>query len=173
MKKLSGILLLATAGLLASSVIAADLVEQPPAPPEPSAASVAPKPGPVPADQEKLRGIWGAIAYDEKKNEYGFFWGADKKDEAEKLATEHCENAGGETCAVVSVFRNHRHWTDDDKSGFPYWHCGAIATGTERPNGTRYWGASSAPERKDAEKVALDSCGGDEKECKIREWVCT
>jgi hypothetical protein len=36
-----------------------------------------------------------------------------------KISPSHCENAGGKSCALVSTFRNHRHWNDGDGSSFP------------------------------------------------------
>ncbi|RXT37495.1 hypothetical protein B5V01_28385, partial [Mesorhizobium erdmanii] len=78
------------------------------------------------ASQEE-KGIWAAIAYSQSDSKYGFFWGADKRQEAKDIAQKYCESAGGKACNVVSVFRNHRHWTDDDETGFPYKHCGALA----------------------------------------------
>ena len=86
---------------------------------------------PIPPPQEE-RGIWAAIAYSEADEKHGFFWGADKRQEAMDIALEHCENAEGKGCVVVEVFRNHRHWDDDDNTGFPYHHCGALAIGKEK-----------------------------------------
>lgn len=63
---------------------------------------------PEPPAQEE-RGIWAAIAYSSPDEKHGFFWGADKRQEAMDIALKHCQNAGGGSCAVVSVFRNHRH----------------------------------------------------------------
>lgn len=56
------------------------------------------------------------------------------------------------------MFRNHRHWDDDDGTGFPYEHCAALSLG-----GTC----------RETEWEALSLCGGQENQCKIREWVCT
>lgn len=122
-----------------------------------------------PPDQ---RGIWAAIAYSEIDAKHGFFWGADRRKEAEKTALDHCRNAGGEACRVVIVFRNHRHWNDDD-SGFPYEPCGALAVGEARDGETRSWAADAAPSRREAQDMALEACKGDGKTCRIREWVCT
>ncbi|CAN7364176.1 DUF4189 domain-containing protein [Mesorhizobium sp. LjRoot246] len=144
--------------LWAGQVVSADLPgpEQPPAPPQ----------------EEK--GIWGAIAYSSADTEYGFFWGADKRQEAKDIALKYCENAGGKTCTVVTVFRNHRHWNDDDETGFPYKHCGALAV-AEKKQTERLtpWGVNSAETRREAEDLALQACEAAGEKCKIREWVCT
>lgn len=129
----------------------------------------------APAVVEPLpeEGIWGAIAYSTPDSRYGFFWGADRRDEAAQEALQHCENDGGEACSVISEFRNHRHWDDDDQTGFPYWPCAALAVGDEGADTVRYWGTGSAMRRKDAEEIALQQCGGEANQCKIQEWVCT
>ncbi|WP_274425155.1 DUF4189 domain-containing protein [Chelativorans sp. YIM 93263] len=135
---------------------------------------------PVPSSQEATipppqeeRGIWAAIAYSEIDRKHGFFWGADKRQEAMDIAFEHCVNAGGEACKVVEVFRNHRHWNDDDQTGFPYYPCGALAISEEQPGQITPWGARSAPTRREAEDQALRACKAGEGKCEIREWVCT
>ncbi|MFE0757979.1 OmpA family protein [Inquilinus sp. NPDC058860] len=121
-----------------------------------------------------MRGIWGAIAYSAPDQKRGFFWGADKPDEAQEIALRHCLHRGGQDCKVVSLFRNHRHWTDDDKSGFPYEHCAALSVGTPPAAGRPApWGAASAETRREAEEKATAICGGDAAECRIPEWVCT
>jgi hypothetical protein len=127
---------------------------------------------PVPPPQEE-RGIWAAIAYSEADEKHGFFWGADKQQEAMDIALKHCERDGGSTCVVVSVFRNHRHWDDDDGTGFPYNHCGALAVGEGTTGRIGSWGAEAAQTRKEAEDLALQTCERTGQECKIREWVCT
>lgn len=119
------------------------------------------------------QGIWAAIAYSKVDAKHGFFWGADKRPEAEEAALRHCEKAGGGSCTVVTVFRNHRRWDDDDGSGFPYNHCGALAVSKEAAAGMSVWGATSAPTRKEAEEIALSACEVSGKQCLIREWVCT
>lgn len=144
--------------LWTGQVISADL----PGPEEP----------PAPPPQEQ-KGIWAAIAYSKTDVRYGFFWGADKRQEAMDIALKHCENAGGKTCDVVSVFRNHRHWDDDDQTGFPYNHCGALALGKQEANRFTPWGAKSAETRREAEDLALQACEAAGAQCKIREWVCT
>ncbi|MDQ0995580.1 hypothetical protein QFZ34_000757 [Phyllobacterium ifriqiyense] len=126
---------------------------------------------PVPADVEE-RGIWAAVAYSAVDGIHGFFWGADKRQEATDLAMKHCENDGGKNCEVVEVFRNHRHWDDDDNTGFPYKHCGALAVAKEKKL-TTVWGASSAVTRDEAEDAATRICEAGGATCKIREWVCT
>lgn len=128
---------------------------------------------PAPHAQEE-RGLWAAIAYSEADQKYGFFWGADKRQEAIDIAIEHCQNAGGEVCKVVELFRNHRHWDDNDETGFPYYHCGALAISDEVTGQTTPWAAKSAPTRREAEDQALQACeAGEGAECSIREWVCT
>ncbi|WP_192248923.1 DUF4189 domain-containing protein [Mesorhizobium silamurunense] len=153
-RRLSLPLLAALAGLTIASH-AADLVAPPPAP----------------TCEEK--GIWGAIAYSPGDGRHGFFWGADKRQEAEDIAIKYCENANGAGCRVVEVFRNHRHWDDDDGTGYPYEHCAALSVGKSRGAATPFWGAASATTRREAEDKATAQCGGEGKECKIREWVCT
>jgi hypothetical protein len=127
---------------------------------------------PVPPPQEE-RGIWAAIAYSEADEKHGFFWGADKRQEAMDIALEHCENAEGKGCIVVEVFRNHRHWDDDDNTGFPYHHCGALVIGKEKGGRITPWSAKSAPTRREAEDLALAACEQSGTQCKVREWVCT
>lgn len=120
------------------------------------------------------RGIWAAIAYSEYDSKHGFFWGADKRQEASDIALKHCRNAGGEDCKVVEVFRNHRHRDDNDDTGFPYNHCGVLAIGDGRHESKiAPWASRSAPTRREATDEALRACesGGDR--CKVREWVCT
>ena len=95
------------------------------------------------------------------------------EDEAENIALKHCENADGKNCKVVTVFRNHRHWNDDDGTGFPYEHCAALSVGKPVAGGTSSWGAASEETRQKAEEKATNLCGGEGQECKIREWVCT
>ncbi|MCA0016221.1 DUF4189 domain-containing protein [Mesorhizobium sp. B292B1B] len=142
--------------LWSGQVVSADLV----APPEP--------------EPKEEKGIWGAIAYSSVDTKHGFFWGADKRQEAKDAAMKYCENAGGKGCTVVTVFRNHRHWTDDDETGFPYKHCGALAVAKEKQSDRLTpWGANSAETRRDAEDLALHACEAAGTECKIREWVCT
>ncbi|WP_265518697.1 DUF4189 domain-containing protein [Nitratireductor luteus] len=127
---------------------------------------------PVPPPQEE-RGIWAAIAYSEVDEKHGFFWGADKRQEAMDIALKHCERDGGNACVVVSVFRNHRHWDDNDETGFPYHHCGALAVGGETTGRPASWGAEAAQTRREAEDLALQICERAGEECTIREWVCT
>ncbi len=145
--------------LWTGQVISADLLEGPPEPPAP------------PPHEEK--GIWAAIAYSSTDARHGFFWGADKRQEASDIALKHCENAGGQNCTVVAVFRNHRHWDDDDQTGFPYNHCGALAVAERATDRLTPWGAKSAPTRREAEDLALQACEAAGGKCKIREWVCT
>ncbi len=130
---------------------------------------VTPQPGPAPEE----KGIWGAIAFSPVDGRHGFFWGADKRTEAEDAALNHCESAEGTACKVVEVFRNHRHWDDDDGTGFPYEHCAALSLGETSRAGTPFWGTASAKTRREAEQKALSLCGGQENQCEIREWVCT
>ena len=120
-------------------------------------------------------GIWGAIAYSVPDEKRGFFWGADKPEEAQEIALRHCVHRGGQDCRVVTLFRNYRHWwSDDDKSGFPYEHCGALVVGDPEAQGRPApWGAASATTRREAEDKASAICGGDAKACSVREWVCT
>lgn len=130
---------------------------------------VTPQPGPT----HEEKGIWGAIAFSPVDGRHGFFWGADKRTEAEDAALKHCENAEGAACKVVEVFRNHRHWDDDDGTGFPYEHCAALSLGGTSRTGSPFWGTASATTRGEAEREALSLCGGKENQCEIREWVCT
>ncbi|RVB15886.1 DUF4189 domain-containing protein, partial [Mesorhizobium sp. M7A.F.Ca.CA.004.05.1.1] len=99
--------------------------------------------------------------------------GADKRQEAKDIAQKYCENAGGKACNVVTVFRNHRHWNDDDETGFPYKHCGALAVADKEENRFTPWGVNSAETRREAEDLALQACEATGEKCKIREWVCT
>lgn len=118
-------------------------------------------------------GIWAAISYSKPDGKYGFFWGADGRKEAMDDALGHCRDAGGKSCSIVVVFRNHRHWNDDDHTGFPYNHCGALAVGKATQAKSRPWGAKAAQTRGMAEDLSLRACeiGGDK--CRIIEWVCT
>jgi len=122
-----------------------------------------------PAPPSEMSGIWGAIAYSPDSARQGFTWGAATADEARHEAIRHCENAGGKTCQVVALFRNHRHWDDDDHTGFPYAHCGALTRDTS--NGS--WGAASAETRAGAEDKALQICNRAGGGCGVVEWVCT
>jgi hypothetical protein len=121
---------------------------------------------PVPSETS---GIWGAIAYSLDSAQQGFTWGADTADEARHDAISHCENAGGKACRVVALFRNHRHWDDDDHTGFPYAHCGALTRNAS--NGS--WGAASAETRADAEDKALLICNRAGGACDVIQWACT
>ena len=103
-----------------TAVLAADIVQDAPNTPVPPIVSL---------DES---GIWGAIAYSETDGKYGFFWGADTRNEADSIAQKYCENNKGTDCAVVTTFRNHRHWNDDDGTGYPYKHCAALAVGAEK-----------------------------------------
>ncbi|MDL2400930.1 DUF4189 domain-containing protein [Rhizobium mayense] len=127
---------------------------------------------PAPPPQEE-RGIWAAIAYSTPDEKHGFFWGADKRQEAMDSALKYCKRDGGSACVVVSVFRNHRHWDDDDNTGFPYEHCGALAVGKEAGKRITPWSAKSAATRREAEDLAIKACEISGTQCKIREWVCT
>lgn len=126
-----------------------------------------------PAPPVVQSGIWGAIAFSPVDGKHGFFWGADKRDEAEETAIKHCRDAGGKVCDLVTVFRNHRHWTDDDGSGFPYNHCAALAVTNASGNGGTHWAAAAAGSRKEAEDQALSQCRIRAEQCKVRESVCT
>lgn len=161
---LAAVGLFAVAGI--STVSAADL---------PATTSEIPEPPVVQLESgsNDQKGIWAAIAYSERDGRHGFFWGADKRPEAEQAAVQHCERAGGASCTIVSVFRNHRHWNDEDGSGFPYNHCGALAVSKESAGEIAVWGATSAPTRKEAEQVSLRACEVSGAQCEIREWVCT
>jgi hypothetical protein len=126
-----------------------------------------------PSPQAEASGIWAAIAYSAADEKHGFFWGAADRPEAESNALAHCKRAGGESCTGVVVFRNHRHWDENDGTGIPYNHCGALAVSEKGSAGTGRWGAKSATTRKAAEDLALKACGAGGGQCKIREWVCT
>jgi hypothetical protein len=136
-----------------------------------TADAIVPEPD-VPVPSEPQRGIWGAIAVAPAQGKHGFFWGADKREEAEAAALDYCENQAESRCELAIVFRNHRHWTDDDKSGFPYAHCAALVVDREKDGHFSRWGAASAETRAEAEKLASEKCG-DSNSCKVREWVCT
>ncbi|MBA8904135.1 DUF4189 domain-containing protein [Phyllobacterium sp. P30BS-XVII] len=153
MKKLTSILLAAT--LASSSAFAADPIVNDGIP-EPSAIDLAGK------------GIWGSIAYSGVDHKRGIFWGANTKDEAEAAAVKHCEHAGGKACNVAVTFRNHRHGSDNDGSGFPYEPCAALAAGN---GAARKWGATSAPTIRQAQKAAIAQCGS--ASCRIIETICT
>jgi hypothetical protein len=145
--------------ILSGSVVAAELsqpLQQAPAPPP-----------------QEGRGIWAAIAYSQVDQKHGFFWGAPKRQQAMNLAVDHCRRAGGEACTVVEVFRNHRHWHDEDKTGLPYHPCGALAVGENRGSQVTSWAAKSAVTRREAERNALEACEAPGGKCKVREWVCT
>jgi len=136
------------------------------------AADLSTEPG-VPVPPQEERGIWAAIAYSTPDEKHGFFWGADERQEAMDIALKHCERDGGSKCVVVTVFRNHRHWDDDDNTGFPYDHCGALAIGKQESNRVTPWSANSAATRQEAEDLALKACEQAGSQCKVRQWVCT
>jgi len=118
------------------------------------------------------KGIWAAIAFSERDGKHGFFWGADTRSEAEKIAVQHCERVGGGSCKVAIVFRNHRHWNDNDGTGFPYDHCAALAVSNQ--SGSNFFSvAKSATNRKEAEELTLTACEKLSSQCSIREWICT
>lgn len=143
----------------AGNVLAADLVE--------------PGYGVVPAPETTDQiGIWGAIAFSEGSGEYGIFWGADKRGEAEDIAVKHCEKRSSSPCELVLTYRNHRHWDDDDGSGFPYNYCAALAVKYGDQKNVVAWGVASAKGRRDAERQAVAKCGPDGS-CKILEAGCT
>lgn len=137
------------------------------------AADSAAAPSAAPSPPSEQKGIWAAIAYSEIDARHGFFWGADRRVEAGESALEHCRNAGGQACRVVSVFRNHRHWDDDDDSGVPYEPCAALAVGKPQSGETRSWASRAAPTGKEAEDMALAACETDGQVCRVRERVCT
>lgn len=133
---------------------------------------------PAPAQKkDEPHGIWGAIAYSETDGEYGFFWGAPDKDYATTEALDHCQNADGKSCKIVSLFRNHSHWDDDDKTGFPYLACSSLAVEQQKdkknPKYPAAWASSSAVKREDSDKAALQACQKNGAQCEIAEWVCT
>lgn len=135
-----------------------------------------------PAIDAAGRGIWGAIAYSAADGKRGIFWGADTRDAAESTAQKHCEKAGGSSCAIVTTFRNHRHWSDSDGSGFPYEHCAALAT-AQGPQTAKSstptisaaagasFGAASGMTQTGADAAALSNCTGSS--CRIVERICT
>lgn len=147
--------------IAAGTAHSADLPERAPPP-----AAMAP----APVEQ---RGIWGAISASPADGRHGFFWGADKREEAEALSLEHCRNAGGDECRLMETFRNHRHWDDDDESGFPYHPCGALAAEGGHSEPMTRFATNSAPTRSEAERVALAQCEATGGSCRIVEWVCT
>lgn len=61
-------------------------------------------PGSIPEPILAEKGIWGAIAYSTTDNRHGFFWGADKRDEAENIALKYCKNAEGKTARSLRFF---------------------------------------------------------------------
>lgn len=114
------------------------------------------------------RGIWGAIAYSETDGKRGIFWGADTRAEADANAQKYCDKAGGAACKVVTTFRNHRHWSDNDGSGFPYEPCATLAVSA---SSIAKWGVATDIRGKNATAAALAQCGSSD--CKIVEKVCT
>lgn len=102
---------------------AADLVQPEAIPAPPQAAAVILQPAVSSASPERMqeeKGIWGAIAYSPLDDRHGFFWGADKSAEAVENALKHYWNADGADWQAAIIFCNHRHWKDDDGTGFPY-----------------------------------------------------
>ncbi|WP_343039418.1 DUF4189 domain-containing protein [Microvirga makkahensis] len=71
------------------------------------------------------------------------------------------------------TLHNDRHWDDNDATGSPYDHCGALAVGKSRSPGAARWGAVSAKTRNDTEDLALTACISGNEQCEVREWVCT
>ena len=69
----------------------------------------------VPSPPVEQVGIWGAIAYSQADGKHGFFWGADKRQEAEDIAVEYCENAGGKKSRHAVLYSG-RHVSPDESS---------------------------------------------------------
>ena len=154
---------------------AADLIssrEQAPKPPvnETSIQNVVALPS-NPVGDEKS--IWGAIAYSPSDGQRGIFWGAAERQEAENEAMKLCGNAKGAQCQIVAVSQNFRHLIDRNGSDRHYERCSALSVGAKDSTGLSVWGASAATTRHEAEEQALSQCGGPDKKCVIREWVCT
>lgn len=144
---------------LAGNAIAADLTE--------------PGYGAVPEPEISNQvGIWGAIAFAEQSAKYGIFWGADERGEAEDIALKHCEKQAQSSCKLVLTYRNHRHWNDNDGSGFPYNYCAALAVKFSDHGKVAAWGVASSKSRKGAEQEAVEKCGADGT-CKVLESGCT
>lgn len=126
----------------------------------------------IPQPPVEQVGIWGAIAFSESDGKHGIFWGADKREEAEEIAFRHCEKRSNSGCELVMTYRNHRHWDDDDGTGFPYNYCAALAVEMTANKQVKAWGVASARGRKAAEDEAIRSCGP-ANQCKIVEAGCT
>jgi len=90
--------------------------------------------------------LWGAIAFSNKTEAYGYAVDQSTKRAAEAEASRQC----GADCDVIKSFRN---------------ACGAIARDTRR----FYWATGAT--RAIVEKQALDKCKGSA--CKISVWACT
>ncbi|MDR6871744.1 hypothetical protein J2Y55_002757 [Bosea sp. BE125] len=74
---------------------------------------------------------------------------------------------------LATANRNHRHWDDDDRTGFPYHHCGALAVAKDKSDRITPWSAKAAPTRQQAADQAVQACERTGTQCAVREWVCT
>jgi serine/threonine-protein kinase len=92
---------------------------------------------------------YGAIAFSQSSGAVGFSYNFRRRDIAEERALEEC--GGG--CRVVTWFRN---------------ACGALATG----NGNGY-GSGWASSRGSAERIALNKCAANTRNCRVIRWACT
>jgi hypothetical protein len=92
---------------------------------------------------------YGAIAFSQDSGATGYAYNFRRRDLAEERALEEC----GHGCRVVIWFRN---------------ACGALATGKNNGYGTG-WGTS----RGIAERIALNKCAENTRNCSIARWACT
>ncbi|WP_132141305.1 DUF4189 domain-containing protein [Luteibacter rhizovicinus] len=107
----------------------------------------APQPRAVWADR------WGAIALDANSGRAGTITGRTSKSEANQVALDLCERDGGQDCKILLAFHNQ------------------CAAATQNLGGGTIFAASAAG-KDEAERSALDDCGG-RKECKVVYSQCS
>jgi uncharacterized protein DUF4189 len=97
---------------------------------------------------------YGAIAYDQKADRYGFAWNESTQQKASDLAKKDC---GSDDCKLIPIAPR---------------QCGALAT-AENHKESNAWGASMRPNKGDAEARAIADCQKHTKgQCKVRGAEC-
>ncbi|HEV2512624.1 DUF4189 domain-containing protein [Bosea sp. (in: a-proteobacteria)] len=125
-------------------------------------------PAPIFAD------IFGAIALSNDNEIEAFDWGAPTPREAAERALRFCRDAGGSGCKIVVAMENRssfwRARYGEALSDPRQIHsCGVVAVGKDGRRAT----ARSRERWDEAERLALDQCGGSANQCTIKRRVCT
>lgn len=101
-----------------------------------------------------VRDSWGAVAFDNSRNSYGYSVGLSTRADAEQSAISDC---GGGSCKTLSTFKN---------------SCAALAGGRNRSGGA-YVSSEWHPNPKIAEQLALTACSKKAKNCQILMSECS